>query len=117
MFIFLAVLISIISIFVIAITIVQNSKKDEGNNLDGMGAHILMGVKQTNDFLVGTTWILFSILVLLSFLINRSVKGKKNIISPNLEYVKQHALPKEENEKPQEIVNNEKEESKEAVEN
>ena len=38
---------------------VQNSRKDdESNTLGNLGVHILMGVKQTNDFLTGTTWIL-----------------------------------------------------------
>lgn len=90
-FIILCILIIIVCLGLIAITVVQNSKKeDEGNSLSGFGVHILMGVKQTNEFLTGGTWILMGLLGLLSLGFYHVTKNKRtNFVSPNLQIVKE----------------------------
>ena len=84
---------------------VQNSKKeDEGNTLGNFGVHILMGVKQTNDFLTGTTWVLMISLFLICLGFHHVTKSRdKNFISPNLEVVKkqQQEEKKEDSDKEQ----------------
>jgi len=89
-FIFLSILVVIVCIALIAITMVQNSKKeDEGNTLGSLGVHILMGVKQTNDFLTGTTWVLMVSLFLICLGFHHVTKNRQgDFVSPNLEMLK-----------------------------
>lgn len=107
-FVFLCILTVIVCIALIAITMVQNSRKDdESNTLGNLGVHILMGVKQTNDFLTGTTWILMISLFLLCFGFHHVIKNHdKDIISPNLEIVK-----KQQNEKSEKMKDDLKDEN------
>ena len=89
-FIFLSIFAVIVCVALIAITMVQNSKKeDEGNTLGSLGVHVLMGVKQTNNFLTGTTWILMSLLFVICLGFHHIKKDRgSNFVSPNLEILK-----------------------------
>ncbi len=90
-FTFLCILTVIICLFLIAITMVQSSKKeDEGNSLGNMGVHVLMGVQQTNEFLTGGTWILLGSLFLVCLAFHSVTKNKKEkFVSPTLAMLKE----------------------------
>lgn len=90
-FIFLSICTVIVCVALIAITMVQNSKKeDEGNTLGNLGVHVLMGVQQTNNFLTGATWILMSLLLMICLGFHHVTKDKDgDFVSPNLEMLKQ----------------------------
>ena len=89
MFIFLSIVIVLVSLLLIPITFIQNSKKEgQGNMLGNMGANQLIGVKRTTDTLKNITWFLIITLGILCFISYGLLKPDTNSkTSPNLQRI------------------------------
>ncbi|MGM0376011.1 MAG: preprotein translocase subunit SecG [Bacteroidota bacterium] len=88
MYQFVTVLIILVSILLIMIVLVQNSKGGGlANNF--AGSNQVMGVKKTTDFLEKATWTLASVLVVLAFVsvmvLPRDVQQSGSAIDEELE--------------------------------
>jgi preprotein translocase subunit SecG len=87
MFIFLSIVIVLVSLLLIPVTFIQNSKKEgQGNMLGNMGANQLIGVKRTTDTLNNITWFLIITLGILCFISYGLLKPDTNS-SPNLQHI------------------------------
>lgn len=91
---FVIILIILTACLLIVSTIFQNSKKEGGgNSLGTLGAHQIIGVQATSNFLERSTWVLLVLLFALSIGTFALIKSDKHkAISPNLERIQQKNL-------------------------
>lgn len=78
MFTFVVIVMMIISLLLVGIVLIQNSKSDGmGNSLNAMGGNKLVGVKRSSDAVEKTTWILSLSLFSLAIIANQIIKKER----------------------------------------
>ena len=94
MFGFYITLIIIFSIFLIILTLLQNSKRDNssGNVIGSMGVNQIVGIKETTDILTRLTLFFIFAIFVLSIFSYKSIKKNENLEeSPNLDITKERS--------------------------
>ena len=92
-------LIVFFSVFLILLTLLQNSKRDNssGNIIGSMGANKLIGITETTNILTKMTLFCIFAIFILSVLSYRSIrKNNPTQDSPNIEFAKKYKATHEE---------------------